>query len=91
MIKIEYDFNYVKLPVLREEAGLKQWQLAKEVGCSQAHYASIETGRRYPGMLKVLRICSVLGINPSTLFYKRKEPCYAATGPKDNPTPEDAE
>lgn len=52
----------------REKRHISQIDLALEAGLSQNIVAFIETGKRSPNVLTILKICNALKISPATLF-----------------------
>lgn len=52
----------------REKRHISQIDLALEAGLSQNIVAFIETGKRSPNVLTILKICNALEISPATLF-----------------------
>lgn len=47
----------------RERRGLYQWEVAQELGITQASYHMIETGKREPNITTILNICRVLRLD----------------------------
>lgn len=65
----------------RDRRGLFQWEVAQELGISQAAYHMIETGKREPSVTMIINICRVLRLDfadylrtlpKATRPYKRK-------------------
>lgn len=52
----------------REKRHISQIDLALDAGLSQNIVAFIETGKRSPNVLTILKICNALEISPATLF-----------------------
>jgi transcriptional regulator with XRE-family HTH domain len=52
----------------REKARISQMDLSLQAGLSQNQVFCIETGKRIPNLLTILKLCGALGISPSTLF-----------------------
>ena len=57
----------------RENIGLTQKQLAKEVGVTDVTISRYETGEREPGWWQFLKICKVLSMNPMDFMEGEKE------------------
>lgn len=53
----------------REQAGLKQCDLARRTGLSQGTISQIESGRIKPGPKSALALARVMRIQPTTLLY----------------------
>lgn len=53
----------IELKVKRIKAGLRQYQVAAEVGVAPCRLSEIETGRRQPSPELVQRILEVIGDN----------------------------
>ena len=51
------------LSLLRQERGLSQRQVAKELGISQALLSHYENGIREPGLPFVVRACDYYGVS----------------------------
>ncbi|MFA6333750.1 MAG: helix-turn-helix transcriptional regulator [Methanoregula sp.] len=67
--------------ILQEERKAKkisQEKLAKLAGLDRTFISLIENGKRSPTFSTILKICSVLEIEPSELFsiYEKKDPDY---------------
>lgn len=67
--------------ILQEERKAKnvsQEKLAKLTGLDRTAISLIETGKRSPTFSTILKICSALEVDPSTLFsvYEKKDPDY---------------
>ena len=55
----------IKLARLR--SGMRQWDLAKQIGISETQLSKIETGRVKPGRDLLVRIAAALGVAWETL------------------------
>ncbi len=53
----------------RERLGLKQKEVAEQVGCKPEYISNIETGVRYPGLGTTLKLAEVLNIEDAKRFY----------------------
>ena len=67
--------------ILQEERKAKkisQEKLAKLAGLDRTFISLVENGKRSPTFSTILKICSVLEIEPSELFsiYEKKDPDY---------------
>jgi transcriptional regulator with XRE-family HTH domain len=56
-----------KLRILREQQGLTQGQLAKQLGISRAYVNLFESGRRMPGTELMLKIANIFGVSVDVL------------------------
>jgi len=70
--------------ILQEERKAKkisQEKLAKLTGLDCTFISLIENGKRSPTFSTILKICSVLEIDPSELFsiYEKRDPDYLVT------------
>ena len=63
----------VNIRYVRKELGLKQGEVAKEVGVAQATYCNIENGKSAPSVDSAKRIGRVLGIDWWLLFEDEAE------------------
>jgi DNA-binding XRE family transcriptional regulator len=52
----------------REKARISQMDLSLQAGLSQNQVFCIETGKRIPNLLTILKLCEALSISPATLF-----------------------
>ena len=65
--------NRIRLAM--EQAGMKQYELAKEMGKAQGTVNMWLTGKRGLSMDDVPKLCETLGISPNYLFgYENKVP-----------------
>ncbi len=58
----------LKIKLLRMSRSLSQWELSRTVGVSQGRFSMIERGLIEPTEAERIRLASVLGANPATLF-----------------------
>ena len=58
------------LKKLRQLRQLSRREVAGQLGISESAYASWEQGRRDPGIADLLKLMSVLKIDPRELFWK---------------------
>ncbi len=56
-----------KIRMLREQQGLSQGQLAKQLGISRAYVNLFESGRRMPGTELMLKISNIFGVSVDVL------------------------
>ncbi len=63
-----------RLKMLRKSRNLTQEQLAELVNVAPRHISFIETGRSFPSGDLIERICTVLNIEFTELFYFDKQP-----------------
>ena len=52
----------------REKARISQMDLSLQAGLSQNQVFCIETGKRIPNLLTILKLCEALSISPAALF-----------------------
>lgn len=52
----------------REALGLIQQEVSVQAGFNRAYLSFMELGRRNPGVLTVVRVASVLGVDPAEWF-----------------------
>ena len=70
------------LRYLRKKKGLTQEQLSEKISIDIRQYSRIETGKGFPSLATLEKICDVLDISPAYLFdfsqekevYNRKSP-----------------
>lgn len=58
----------IKLMTVRVQKGLKQWELANQLGIHETEYSKIERGRKIPNRELQLRIASRLGVQSQEIF-----------------------
>ena len=46
----------------RDKTGLSQYEVAEQLGITQAYYSQIESGKRNVDLVLAMKICAVLGI-----------------------------
>lgn len=56
------------LKVCRQAKGISQEELALTAGFSRSYYTEIETGKRNPSLLNLVKIMNVLEIDANTLM-----------------------
>ena len=56
------------LRAARKQRGLSQEALALEAGVERNYISLIELGRNSPSVRVLFKLCTVLGVPPSTLF-----------------------
>ncbi|MCE1196847.1 helix-turn-helix transcriptional regulator [bacterium] len=61
------------LKKLRGEAGLTQAALAEKCALSAYYVTEIETGRRFPSLDTLQKLCDVLDVRPYRLFFSEKD------------------
>ena len=59
----------IRLMTIRVKKGIKQWQLARDVGIHETVYSRIESGRQIPGRELQLRIAGRLGVEVKDIFF----------------------
>lgn len=61
-----FDANLMGVRIMqkRKEKGLRQQDLAQQIGLSNNHISNIERGKYLPSLRCLLRICEVLGETP---------------------------
>lgn len=69
---MDMQIDTIKLKTLLFKEGLRQWQLAKEIGIHETNFSKIMTGRLEPGKDLVKKICRVLKINEDGLVLNNK-------------------
>lgn len=62
------DYFGQNLKHLRKERGLTQEQLSEMINLDVRQYSRIETGKGFPSLSTLEKMCSVLKINPACLF-----------------------
>ena len=76
------DYFGQNLKYLRKEKGLTQEQLSEMINIDIRQYSRIETGKGFPSLATLDKICDTLDINPAYLFdfspykevYNKKSP-----------------
>ena len=58
---------------LRGEAGLTQAALAEKCTLSAYYITEIETGRRFPSLETLQKLCDVLAVRPYRLFFSEDD------------------
>jgi transcriptional regulator with XRE-family HTH domain len=53
---------------IRTQKGLSQMTLSLQSNLSQSFLASIETGKKMPSLLTIIKIANALNISPKELF-----------------------
>lgn len=63
-----------KLRNCRQAKGISQEELALTAGFSRSYYTEIETGKRNPSLLNLVKIMNVLEVDANTLMnFEEKE------------------
>jgi len=62
-----------KLKKLREDADIKQNQMAEEVDLLRTSISNIEAGRQHPPLILLYKICFILGVEPIDVLPKMSE------------------
>lgn len=71
-----------RLSVLVEARGMKQKELSKASGITEALISSYISGKRLPGYMNIIRIAQALEISPALFFCNRADinnmssPCW---------------
>ena len=70
---IEDDMNFVinKIREIRIEKKISQLELANIANFSQSFLANVESGKKKPSLLTILRIAEALNVNPREFFPKQ--------------------
>ena len=65
-MNIEDEMNFVinKIKKIRTDKGISQLELANTANFSQSFLANVESGRKKPSLLTILRIAEALNVNP---------------------------
>lgn len=58
----------LRIKILRLTSDLSQWELSRDVGCSQGRYSMIERGLIEPTPDELERLAAILNAPASTLF-----------------------
>ena len=69
---IEDDMNFVinKIREIRIEKKISQLELANIANFSQSFLANVESGKKKPSLLTILRIAEAFNVNPREFFPK---------------------
>lgn len=69
-MNIEDEMNFVinKIKKIRTEKGISQLELANTANFSQSFLANVESGKKEPSLLTILRIAEALNVNPREFF-----------------------
>lgn len=69
-MNIEDEMNFVinKIKKIRTEKGISQLELANTANFSQSFLANVESGKKKPSLLTILRIAEALNVNPREFF-----------------------
>ena len=62
-----------KLKKLREDADIKQNQMAEEVDLLRTSISNIEAGRQHPPLILLYKICFILGVEATDVLPKMSE------------------
>ena len=62
------DLNNEKLKKARENAGLKQHEVAKKLGITLTSYQRFEYGTRLPSLSTAFKLAEILGTSVEALF-----------------------
>lgn len=65
---INYEELGQRIAKKRKSLGLKQTELAEQIGCGDKHISSIEKARGIPSIDIIMKICDVLGTTPNYLL-----------------------
>ena len=83
MSKIKDCFGQ-NLKYLRKEKGLTQEQLSEMINLDIRQYSRIETGRSFPSLATLEKLCDTLEINPAYLFdYTPNKEVYNKKSPEN--------
>lgn len=61
-------FSREKLKEARKARNMKQTELAAAIGCNQPAVSNWEKGRQRPGMVSVMKLADVFGVDPRFFF-----------------------
>ncbi|MDR0684555.1 MAG: helix-turn-helix domain-containing protein [Spirochaetaceae bacterium] len=64
--QIRYVISQIKK--IRAQKGFSQMTLSLHSNLSQSFIASIETGKKMPSLITIIKIANALNINPKDLF-----------------------
>ena len=69
-MNIEDEMNFVinKIKKIRIDKGISQLELANTANFSQSFLANVESGKKKPSLLTILRIAEALNVNPREFF-----------------------
>lgn len=69
-MNIEDEMNFVinKIKKIRTDKGISQLELANIANFSQSFLANVESGKKKPSLLTILRIAEALNVNPREFF-----------------------
>lgn len=69
-MNIEDEMNFVinKIKKIRTEKGISQLELANIANFSQSFLANVESGKKKPSLLTILRLAEALNVNPREFF-----------------------
>ena len=69
-MNIEDEMNFVinKIKKIRTDKGISQLELANTANFSQSFLANVESGKKKPSLLTILRIAEALNVNPREFF-----------------------
>ena len=62
-----------KMREIRKLKSVSQLELANRANMSQSFLASVESGKKEPSVLTLLRIANALGVNPRSFFPDSEE------------------
>lgn len=69
-MELEAQLDYVigRVKEVRQRKSMSQLELAGLADISQSFLASLESGKKQPSVMTILRLSQALGINPGDLF-----------------------
>jgi len=67
-IEDEMKFVINKIKKIRTDKGISQLELANTANFSQSFLANVESGKKKPSLLTILRIAEALNVNPREFF-----------------------
>ena len=69
-MNIEDEMNFVinKIKKIRTDKGISQLELANTANFSQSFLANVESDKKKPSLLTILRIAEALNVNPREFF-----------------------
>ena len=78
------DYFGQNLKYIRKEKGLTQEKLSEMINLDIRQYSRIETGKGFPSLATLDKICDTLSINPAFLFdYSEEKEVYKKKSPEN--------
>ena len=74
----------LNLKYLRRERGLTQEQISEKIGIDIRQYSRIETGKGFPSLSTLEKLCEVLEVEPAYLFdFSSDKKVYTKKSPEN--------